>query len=47
VEATTLDLAQGRIQVSPGARFTVGTKYMNVDLARMLDEHFSRSRPSG
>lgn len=42
VEPVTLELAQGRVQVSPGARFTIGTKFMNVELARMLDEAYSR-----
>ena len=42
VSPVTLDLAQGRVQVTPGTRFTVGTKFMNVDLARMLDEEYSR-----
>jgi hypothetical protein len=45
VEAATLDLAQGRVQVNPGTRLTLGTRFMNIDLARMLDEQFSRSRP--
>jgi len=27
---------------APGTRFTIGTKFMNVDLARMLDEEYSR-----
>jgi hypothetical protein len=26
-------------------RFTVGAKFMNIDLARLLDECFSRARP--
>jgi hypothetical protein len=42
VTPATLDLPQGRVQVTPGARFNVGTKFMNVDLARMLDEAYSR-----
>jgi len=28
--------------VTAGTRFTIGTKFMNVDLARMLDEEYSR-----
>jgi hypothetical protein len=43
VEAATLDTAQGRVQVIPGTRLTVGRKFMNVDLARMLDEQYSRA----
>lgn len=42
VSSATLELPQGRVQVTPGTRFTVGTKFMNVDLARMLDEEYSR-----
>jgi len=28
--------------VTPGTCLTIGTKFMNVDLARMLDEAYSR-----
>ena len=42
VSPATIDLPQGRIQVTPGTRVTIGTKFMNVDLARMLDEEYSR-----
>jgi hypothetical protein len=42
VSPATLDLPKGRVQVTPGTRFTIGTKFMNVDLARMLDEAYSR-----
>ena len=42
MEPATLELPQGRIQVTPGSRFTVGTMFMNVDVARMLDAHYSR-----
>ena len=45
VAPATLDLPQGRVQVNPGTRLAVGTKFMNVDLARLLDEHYSRARP--
>jgi hypothetical protein len=40
VEPATMDLPQGRVQVTPGTRF--GEKFMNVELARLLDEEFSR-----
>jgi hypothetical protein len=43
VEPATLDLPQGRVQVAPGTRVTIGSRFMNVDLARMLDEEYSRS----
>ena len=42
VSPATLDRPQGRVQVTAGTRFTIGTKFMNVDLARMLDEEYSR-----
>jgi len=32
------DSPWGRIQVTQGARFTPGTTFMGVDLARVLDE---------
>jgi hypothetical protein len=41
LESVTLDLPEGRVQVTPGSRFTIGTKFMNIELARMLDEAFS------
>jgi hypothetical protein len=40
---TTLNLPEGRIQVAPGTRFTIGTRFMNVELARLLDEEYRRS----
>ena len=43
-EAATLDLPQGRVQVAPGTRLVIGTRFMNVDLARMLDAEYSRGR---
>jgi hypothetical protein len=42
VEPATLDLPSGRIQVNPGTVFTRGTSFMNVDLAKMLDEQYAR-----
>ena len=32
----------GRIQVTQGARFTPGTSFMGVDLARWLDEELRK-----
>jgi hypothetical protein len=43
-EPATVDLPQGRVQAVPGSRFIVGTKFMNVDVARLLDEEYSRQR---
>ena len=42
VEPATLKLDGGRIQVTPGTRFTPGTKFMNVDLVRLLEEEHHR-----
>jgi hypothetical protein len=43
VEPATLETSQGRVQVTPGTRLTIGQRFMNLDLARMLDEEHSRS----
>jgi hypothetical protein len=42
VEPATLELPEGRIQATPGTRFVLGRKFMNVDVAQMLDEEYSR-----
>ena len=42
IEPATLDLPSGRIQVTPGTVFTRGTKFMNVELAKLLDEEHER-----
>jgi hypothetical protein len=44
VEPASVDLPEGRIQAAPGARFAIGTKFMNVDIARLLDAEYSRQR---
>ena len=38
VKATELALPSGRIQVAAGTRFTPGTRFMGVDVARLLEE---------
>ncbi|HEX6157469.1 MAG TPA: hypothetical protein VFZ54_15700 [Burkholderiales bacterium] len=38
VRAATLELPTGRIQVAVGTRFTPGTRFMGVDLARLLED---------
>jgi hypothetical protein len=45
VESATLTLPTGRVEVTPGSRFVVGTRYMGIDLALMLEEE--RGRHSG
>lgn len=44
IEPATLDLPTGRVQVTPGSVFTRGTMFMNVELARILDEEYERQR---
>jgi hypothetical protein len=43
IEPASIDLPQGHVEVVPGTRLTVGQPYMNVDLARLLDEQYSRT----
>ena len=38
VEAAEMELPRGRIQIPPGARFSPGTEFMGVDVAKLLDE---------
>jgi hypothetical protein len=42
IEPAELLLPEGRIQITPGTRFTRGTTFMNVELARLLDEQYER-----
>lgn len=42
MEPATLELPSGRIQVSPGRVFTPGAKFMNVDIAALLDEEYQK-----
>ena len=45
VEAGELDLPAGRIQVAVGTRFTRGTRFMGVDVALLLDQHYVQHQP--
>jgi hypothetical protein len=45
VAPAELRLPQGRIQVTPGSRFAKGTKFMNIDVAALLDSEWERHRP--
>ena len=38
VNPTELVLPSGRIQVTVGTRFTRGTKFMGVDIVRLLED---------
>jgi hypothetical protein len=42
MEPAFLELPAGRIQVSVGTRFTVGTVFMGIDIASLLDEHHEK-----
>ena len=35
-------LESPRVQATPGTRFILGQKFMNVDVARLLDDEYSR-----
>jgi hypothetical protein len=39
-----LKTPQGRIQVATGTRFTRGTTFMGVEIARLLDEQEEKDR---
>jgi hypothetical protein len=44
-DPATLDTPVGRIQVTPGTVFTRGTKFMNYDVAAMLDDQHAKTHP--
>ena len=44
IEPAEIQLPEGRVQVTPGTRFTRGTKFMNIELAKLLDEEYERQR---
>ena len=39
----TMELRSGRIQVTPGMRFTPGIRFMNVDVAKLLEDERRRA----
>ena len=45
IEPAELDLPSGRIQVAVGTRFTRGTRYMGIDVAKLLEDYGERIRP--
>jgi hypothetical protein len=45
LQPATLELPHGRIQVAAGTRLTLGTRFMNMELARMLDDHYRLIAP--
>ena len=44
VEPGSLLLLTGRIQVTPGHVFMRGTSFMNVEVARLLDEQYEKNQ---
>jgi hypothetical protein len=40
IKPCEIDLRGGRIQVSIGTRFTSGTRFMDVDIAELLDHEY-------
>ena len=47
IEPADLLLPQGRVQVTAGTRLTPGSKFMGVELARLLEEHYELNRQRG
>jgi hypothetical protein len=46
VSPGTLQLPEGRIQVAEGTRFTLGTMFMNVEIAAMLEAQYAKNQES-
>jgi hypothetical protein len=42
IGSATFDGPQGRIQVTSGTILILGAKFMNVDLAQLLDDEYMR-----
>jgi hypothetical protein len=42
VEPADVMLPQGRVQVSPGTRFTPGSMFMGVEMVQLLDEEYRK-----
>lgn len=47
IEPAELQLPLGRIQVAPGTRFTRGSTFMGVEVAKLLDAAFEDSHAHG
>lgn len=46
IEPADVTLPTGRIQVVPGSVFVRGTRFMNIDLAGLLDNESLREHPT-
>ena len=44
IKPCQIELPGGRIQVSTGTRFTAGTRFMDVDIAELLDTEYHKER---
>ena len=44
LSSASVDLPQGRVQVAAGSRFTRGMKFMNVELAALLDAQYQKDQ---
>ncbi len=44
VSAAEISLPEGRVQVTVGSRFAMGTRFMNVDLASLLEAEHDRQQ---
>ena len=44
IAPATLDLPQGRVQVAEGSRFTLGTMFMNIELASLLEVEYQQQQ---
>ena len=45
MQAAAIDLPAGRVEVAVGTRFTLGTTFAGVDVAKMLDEQHEKLLP--
>jgi len=44
VSPATLQLPEGRVQVAEGTRFTLGTTFMNLEIAAMLEAEYVKNQ---
>ncbi len=44
VAAAEMEFPRGRIQIVPGTRFSPGSEFMGVDVAKLLDEQLKLDR---
>jgi hypothetical protein len=44
VESAEFQHVQGRIQIAPGTRFTLGSSFMGIELAELLEAEYARTR---